>query len=74
MLEAEIPILSFVHNTKLESKSFLVKHLKWPNKPCEVPEPSSLTRDKTLSNKAPVVVITCDNAESVTVPRDRGSK
>ena len=46
MLEAKIPILSFVHNTKLESDLLLVNHLKWPNKPCEVLELSSLTRDK----------------------------
>ena len=49
--EAEILILSFVHNTKLESDPSLVNHLKWPNKPCEVPELSCLARDKILSDK-----------------------
>ena len=51
MPEAEIPILSFVYNTKPELDSFLVNHLKWPNKPYGVPELSSLAHDKILSDK-----------------------
>ena len=51
MLEAEIPILSFVYNTKLELDLSLVNHLKWPNKPCKILEPSSLAHNKILSNK-----------------------
>ena len=51
----------------LKSDPSLVNHLKWPNKPCEILEPSSLARDKILSNKAPVVVIVSDNTESVSV-------